>query len=151
MSVTSVTIASINDGLQCSPCQTGISGSPSQQVHVNQDLMDDIKSIILEILMKLSTESQNELLVLYATVIQSMFKNLRRIGLSETLLSSLHHQFDFIVVVNINVCKINPRVRIQSPTDKNLQKNNSQIIERQNSKSLHRAYPSSNCSWNSWH
>ena len=62
--------------------------------------MDEIKSIILEICMKVSTESHSDLLLMYATVIQSMFTNLKRSGLSENVISCLHQQFDFIIVVN---------------------------------------------------
>ena len=77
-----------------------ISGSTPRKPTVNQDLMDEIKSIILEICMKVSTESQSDLLLMYATVIQSMFTNLKRSGLSENVISCLHQQFDFIIVVN---------------------------------------------------
>ena len=78
-----------------------ISGPKPQQPVINQDLVDDVKSIILEICLKVSTEGQNELLVMYATVIQSMFSHWRKRGLSEAQLSSLHTQFDFLVVVSI--------------------------------------------------
>ena len=62
--------------------------------------MDDIKSSVLEICLKVSTDSQNELLIMYTTVIQSLFTSLKRKGLSEALLSDLHSQFDFLIVVS---------------------------------------------------
>ena len=77
-----------------------LSGSQPLPPSVNQDLMDDIKSAVLEICMKVSTDSQNELLIMYTTVIQSLFTSLKRKGLSEVLLSDLHSQFDFLNVVS---------------------------------------------------
>ena len=62
--------------------------------------MDDMKSAVLEICMKVSTDSHNELLIMYTTVIQSLFTCLKRKGLNEVLLSDLHSQFDFLIVVS---------------------------------------------------
>ena len=66
---------------------------------LNEDVLDNIKSTTMEICMKLSTTGQQDLLLLYCTAVQSLLTQLSSEGVSESQLSSINQQFDFIVVV----------------------------------------------------
>lgn len=75
-------------------------GPSSQPISVNQDLLEEIKGILLEICMKVSTENHSDLLILYSTVVQAMFTHLSEKGISESNVSSYQQQFDFLIVVS---------------------------------------------------
>ena len=67
---------------------------------LDRDLVDLVKLILLELYMQLSTTNQYDMLLLYCTVVQSLLTTLRGLGLSETQITYISQQFDFVPVVS---------------------------------------------------